>query len=86
MPDDARTVPVTFQVDPKTASALDEPATRAQAEQAIQNTVRKARVDQLSEAIRALKEDARRNGLTDEIIDEELAAYNAERRERPPAA
>ena len=29
MPDDARTVPVTFQLDPETATALEDPATRA---------------------------------------------------------
>ena len=33
----------------------------------------------------ALAAEAERRGLTDEILEEELAAYNAERRERPPA-
>jgi len=41
----------------------------------------------LFDAIDALKAEAHRRGLTDDIVDAELAAYNAERRERnaPPA-
>jgi hypothetical protein len=34
----------------------------------------------------ALSDEARRRGLTEEILEEELAAYNAERRDRPPPA
>jgi hypothetical protein len=34
----------------------------------------------------ALSEEARRRGLTDEILEEELAAYNAEHRDRPAPA
>lgn len=36
--------------------------------------------DALASAIAAAKAEAHANGLTDEIIDAELAAYNAERR------
>jgi hypothetical protein len=32
----------------------------------------------------ALSAEARRRGLPDELLEEELAAYNAERRNRPP--
>ena len=56
MPDDARTVPVTLDIDGGVAPALD-------------NEV-----------------GAHRRGLTDESLDAELEAYNAERRERPPIA
>ena len=86
MPDDARTVPVTFEVDPETAAALQDPATHARIEQMIRRTARPVAVERLFEAIGALKAEAHRRGLTDEIIDEELAAYNAERRDPPPAA
>lgn len=86
MPDDVRTIPVTFQLDPDIASALDDPATRARVERLVSRMVRPANPDRLFEAIRALKADAHAKGLTDEIIDEELAAYNAERRDTPPAA
>jgi hypothetical protein len=42
-------------------------------------------IEDLGAAIAALKAEARRRGLTDEIVDEELAAYNAERRDAPSA-
>ncbi len=86
MPDDTRTVPVTFQLDPQTATALADPATRARVEHLVARLVRPASTQRLFDAIRAAKEEAHRNGLTDEIIDEELAAYNAERRGTPPAS
>ena len=84
MPD---TVPVTIEVEPDIAAALDDPATRARLERLIRLTLRPARVETLFEAIDALRAEAHRRGLTDEIVDAELAAYNAERRERtaPPA-
>ena len=83
MPD---TVPVTFEVRPEAAAALKDPAIRARVERLIERTARPVSVEQLFEAIDALKADAHRRGLTDEIVDEELAAYNAERRDAPPAA
>ena len=88
MPDDTRTVPVTFQVDPETATALADPGTRARIERLIRRTARPpaAAIERLFAAMDALSAEAQRRGLTDEILDEELAAYNAERRERPPAA
>jgi len=33
-----------------------------------------------------LSAEARRRGLTDDILEAELAAYNAERRDAPPRA
>jgi hypothetical protein len=86
MPDDVRTVPVTLQLDPQTAAALEDPATRARVERMIRSTVQPVGVERLIDAIQALKAEAHRRGLTDEIVDEELAAYNAERRDPPPAA
>lgn len=86
MPDDARTVPVTFQLDPETATVLEGPATRARVERLVARMVRPASPERLFDAIQALKAEAHRNGLTDEIVDEELAAYNAERRDPPSAA
>ncbi len=83
MPDDSRTIPVTFQLDPQTAAGLADPATREHVEHLIQDTVRKAGIERLFAAMDALSADARSRGLTDEILEEELAAYNAERRERP---
>jgi hypothetical protein len=85
---DTNTVPVTFDLDPETAAALGDPATRARVERMIRRTALPpaAGVERLFAAMDALSEEARRRGLTDEILEEELAAYNAERRDRPPAA
>ncbi len=83
MPD---TVPVTIEVGPDIAAALDDPATRARLERLIQRTLQPTGVDRLFAAMDALSDEARRRGLTDEILEAELAAYNAERRNPPPAA
>ncbi len=87
MPDNA-TVPVTFEVDPEIATALGEAATHARVERLIRRTTRPAPdgVEHLFAAMAALSDDARRHGLTDEILEAELEAYNAERRDRPPTA
>jgi hypothetical protein len=84
MPD---TVPVTIEVEPDIAAALADPAMRARLERLVRRTLRPAGgVERLFEAMDALSDEARRRGLTDEILEEELAAYNAERRERPSPA
>ena len=83
MPD---TVPVTLEVEPEIAAALEDPATRARVERLIRRTVRPAGIERLFSAMDALSAEARRRGLTDEILEAELAAYNAERREPPPGA
>jgi hypothetical protein len=84
MPD---TVPVIIEVEPDLAAALSDPATRARLERLVRRTLRPAAgVERLFAAMDALSDEARRRGLTDEILEEELAAYNAERRDRPPAA
>ena len=85
MPDDTRTVPVTLDLDPETAAALGDPVTRARIERLIQRTVQPASIERLFAVMDAIGAEAERRGLTDEILNEELAAYNAERRERPPA-
>ena len=85
MPDDARTVPVTIEVEPAAAAALDDPATRARIGHLVSQTLHQENVQRLLLTMDALAAEAERRGLTDEILEEELAAYNAERRERPPA-
>lgn len=79
------TVPVTFDLDPETAAALGDPATRARVERLIRRTAlpSAAAVERLIAAMDALAAEAERRGLTDESLGEELAAHNAERRERP---
>lgn len=84
MPD---TVPVTIEVEPDIAAALADPATRARLERLVRRTLKPAGgVERLFAAMDALSEEARRRGLTDEILEAELAAHNAERRDAPPRA
>ena len=83
MPD---TVPVTLDLTPEVAAALDDPATRARVARLVSRTVRPASVERLIDVMNAISAEARRRGLTDEILEAELAAYNAERRDRPPGA
>jgi hypothetical protein len=83
MPD---TVPVTFDLDPETAAALVDPATRARVERLIQRTVKPASIERLFEVMDAISVEAERRGLTDEILETELEAYNAERRDSPRAS
>lgn len=83
MPD---TVPVTIDVEPDIAAALEDPATRARIGRLVSRMLQPRNVENLVTAIAALKEEAHRRGLTDEVVDEELAAYNAERRHAPPEA
>ena len=82
MPD---TVPVSIEVEPDIAAALADPATRARLERLVRRTLKPVGgVERLFAAMDALSEEACRRGLTDEILEAELAAYNAERRDAPP--
>jgi hypothetical protein len=85
MPDDT-TVPVTIEVEPAAAAALGDEARRARVGRLVSRMLRPASVERLFEVMDAIAAEAERRGLTDEVLEEELAAYNAERRERPPAA
>ena len=64
----------------------DGPETRARVVRLVSRTVRPASLERLIEVMDAISAEAHRRGLTDEILEEELAAYNAERRDRPPGA
>ena len=82
---DTNTVDVLIPIEVGVASALDNAATRALAGRLVSRMLQPASVERLFEVIDALKADAHQRGLTDEIVDAELAAYNAERRDVPPA-
>jgi hypothetical protein len=83
MPD---TVPVTIEVEPAAAAVLGDDAKRAWIGRIVSRMLQPASVDRLFELMDAISAEARRRGLTDEILRTELEAYNAERRERPPSA
>ena len=85
---DTNTVDVPIPIEAGAAAALDDPVTRAFVGRMVSRMLQPSSIERLFEAIDALKADAHRRGLTDEIIDAELEAYNAERRDEaaPPAA
>lgn len=81
MPDDARTVPVTLDIDAGVASALSNALTRSLAGRLVSRMLEPASVERLFEVMDAISAEARERGLTDEILEAELAAYNAEHRD-----
>ena len=83
MPD---TVPVTIEVDPVAAAALANARTRAAMGRLVTRVLHpRPGPSELAQAIADAKAEARGAGLTDADIDAELDAYNAERRDAPPA-
>jgi len=81
----ADTVDVTIPVDPAAAVALADARNREAVGRLVSRVLRpRSGPSPLAEAIAALKSEARAAGLTDQDVDAELAAYNAERRD-PPA-
>lgn len=83
-----RTVDVTIPVEPEAAERLAQPGERERIGQMVSRMLLSGPEDRLFRLIAEMKATAQARGLTDEILDEELAAWNAERREReaPPAA
>ena len=78
----ADTVMVPIPVSREAASALADEARRERIGKLVSNMLRPGAPedDPLKALIAELKGEARAGGLTDEDIDAELAAYNAERR------
>jgi hypothetical protein len=78
----ADTVMVEISVTPEAAEALCDPARRELIGKLVSGVLRpqSAADDPLAQIIASVKSAARADGLTDEEIDAELAAYNAERR------
>lgn len=75
------TIDVTIPVEADVAAFLSDPEKREAAGRLLSRMLRpRPDHDPLVEAIAELKAQARAAGLTDEMIDQELAAYNAERR------
>jgi hypothetical protein len=74
-------VEITIPVEEDAAAVLRDPMKRAALGRLVSHWVHDARdPEALFTAIERLKADAHARGLTDQIVDEELAAYNAERR------
>jgi hypothetical protein len=76
-------VDVTIPVEPEVAAALTDARNRAAVGRLVSRVLRpRSGPSALAQAIAELKAEARAAGLTDADIDAELAAYNAERRDR----
>lgn len=79
------TVDVTIPVEPEVAAALADVRNREAVGRLVSRVLRpRPGPSPLAQAIAEMKADARATGLTDADIDEELAAYNAERRDVYP--
>lgn len=73
---------VQIPVSPEAAAALKDDTRREKMGKLVSDLLRPATPadDPLAALIARIKADGRRDGLTDQEIDAELAAYNAERR------
>lgn len=83
---DTHTVDVPIPVDAGLAPALGDAATRALAGRLVSRMLQPASRERLVEVMDAISAEAEQRGLTDEILETELAAYNAERRDTPRPA
>jgi hypothetical protein len=86
MPDDTRTVDVTIPGEPGAASVLADEAKRACIGRIVSRMLQPASAERVAAVTDAITAEPRRRGLTDEILEAEFAAYNAERRDAPPPA
>jgi hypothetical protein len=77
------TVDVTIPVEIRAASELRDARTRETIGQLVSRLLQRQQqenVEKLFAAIEQMSADAEAKGLTDEVLEEELAGYNAERR------
>jgi hypothetical protein len=77
------TVDVTIPVEVRAASELRDARTREAIGRLVSRLLQRQRQENLERLFTALERlgaDGEAKGLTDEILEEELAAYNAERR------
>jgi len=83
----AKTVDITIPIEADAAATLGDARNREAVGRLISRVLRPhAGPSPLAEAIAELKKEARAAGLSDAEIDAELAAYNAEHRERGQAS
>lgn len=79
----AETVEVKIPVDPEAAATLADQRNRDAVGRLISRVLRPhSGPSALAHAVAELKAEARAAGLTDDDIDAELVAYNAEQRDR----
>ena len=77
-----RTVDVSIPVEAEVAGSLADARTREAVGRVVSRMLKPTQeFDPLLAAVSALSAEAERRGVTDELVDEELAAYSAEGRE-----
>lgn len=77
------TIDITIPVDARVAAELRDARTHNAVSRLVSRTLERQRqenTDRLFAAMERLSADAEAKGLTDQILQDELAAYNAERR------
>jgi hypothetical protein len=75
------TVDVVIPVEPEAARALENPARREAAGRYLSSLLKEGRFrGVLANAIAEMKAEAQANGLTDQDVETELAAWQVERR------
>jgi hypothetical protein len=79
-----QTIDVAIPVEPAAAALLGDETRRASVGRFVSRLLQPASLERLFEVMDAISAEAVRRGLTDEILEAELAAYNAERRDRGP--
>ncbi len=79
------TVDVAIPIDATVAAQLENSSKRALAGRLVSRMLQPASVERLFEVMEAMSAEAARRGLTDEILQAELDAYNAERRGPSPS-
>ena len=79
---DSLTVDVSIPVDFAVASGLEDASKRALAGRMVSHMLQPATIERLFTVMDAIGAEAARRGLTDEVLQAELDAYNAERRDR----
>jgi hypothetical protein len=77
---DSQTVDIAIPVEASVAAALQDSSVRAMAGRLVSRMLQPASVENLFDTMDAVSADAARRGLTDDILDAELAAHNAEGR------
>jgi hypothetical protein len=78
-----RTIDVTIPVAPEVAATLVDIRNREAIGRLVTRILRpRSGPSALAQAIADMKADARTSGLTDAVVDAELAAYNGERRDQ----
>ncbi len=78
---DTHTIDIAIPVEASVAAALDDAALRAMAGRLVSRMLQPASIENLFDTMDAISAGAAKRGLTDEILEAELAAYNSERRE-----